>query len=319
MTNTTPTPQKSVQESEIDHLLAEEFHCDPDFLARFAAACGLEFENIEVINVIPEFVLEGDLNGYGDLLVEANMDGKRLALLIEDKITAGPAVRQAERYAKYAQLLLSRDWDCVVTVLVAPGSYRSERDGYQANIDLETVTKMLRSPDCRRLAWRRDIIERAIRKKASTGVQNVDDATHQLHSTYLKWAAEICAVGNIPYRFPRPRKSYDHKNSWIEGIRHPDFPDNVQLRHRLWTSTRERRGMVDLIVSPAPESERSRLKRAAPDWVIVKAYGSRRQGTKLSIQVPEMRQSTGFCEIAAAEAFGAIERLTAFFLELEWE
>ena len=56
-------------------------------------------------------------------------------------------------------------WDRVVTVLVAPGSYRGERDGYEASVDLEAVMEMLQSPDRRRLAWRRDIIERALRKK----------------------------------------------------------------------------------------------------------------------------------------------------------
>ena len=77
--------------------------------------------------------------------------------------------------------------------------------------------------------------------------------------------------------------------------------------------------MVDLIVSPASESERSRLERAAPDWAVMDAYGRGGKGIKLSIRVPEMRQPTGFCETAAAEAFEAMERLTAFFLGLEWE
>ena len=64
MTNATPMPRKSAKETEIDHLLAEEFHCDPVFSACFAAACGLEFDSFQVIDVVPEPSLEGD--GYGD-------------------------------------------------------------------------------------------------------------------------------------------------------------------------------------------------------------------------------------------------------------
>ena len=94
MTNTTRKPS---QEIEIDHLLAEEFHCDPAFSARFAEACGLQFDTFRVIHATPEPSLGGE--GYGDLLVEADMDGQRAALLIEDKITASAATRQAERYA----------------------------------------------------------------------------------------------------------------------------------------------------------------------------------------------------------------------------
>ena len=317
MTNTTRARRKSPQETEIDHLLAEEFHCDPVFSERFAAACGLEFDSLRVTDAVPEFSLEA--GGYGDLLVKADMDGRRIALLIEDKITAGPAPRQAERYAEHAGQLRRQGWDRVVTVLVAPGSYRGERDGYEASVALEAVMEMLRSPDRRRLDWRRDIIGRALRKKASTGVQNPDAAMHQLHSAYLDWLGEGRSGQVLSLEFPELKADYYDGDSWIDKIRHPDFPDdNVWLRHRLWTSIGNAAGMVDLIVSPASESERARLERAAPDWAVMDSF-SEGKGIKLSIRVPEMRQQTGFCETAAAEAFEAMERLTAFFLGLEWE
>ena len=46
----------------------------------------------------------------------------------------------------------------------------------------------------------------------------------------------------------------------------------------------------------------------------LKSFGSKAQGLQLSVQVPEMRQLTGFCEISAAEVLAAMERLTDFFL-----
>ena len=90
----------------------------------------------------------------------------------------------------------------MVTVLVAPRSYHGERDGYEVKVDLEAVMEMLRSPDRRRLAWRRGIIERALRKKASTGVRNPDDALHLLHSDYRQWAKERCTASNRPLPVP---------------------------------------------------------------------------------------------------------------------
>ena len=99
MTNTDQTPQRSSQEVEIDHLLDEEFNCDPGFGSRFAAACGLEFETLQVLKTKSQPSLG---NGYGDLLVEAEMDGERIAFLIEDKITAGAQLCQAERYKEHA-------------------------------------------------------------------------------------------------------------------------------------------------------------------------------------------------------------------------
>ena len=74
MANPTPIPRNSSQEIEIDHLLAEEFWCDPDFTARFASAFGMQFDDFKVTRVVPEPRLD---EGYGDLLVEAEMNGAR--------------------------------------------------------------------------------------------------------------------------------------------------------------------------------------------------------------------------------------------------
>ncbi|MCY4462865.1 MAG: hypothetical protein OXC26_21095 [Albidovulum sp.] len=315
MTNTTLIRQRSPQEIEIDHLLAEEFYCDPDFSARFAAACGLQFDTFRVIRVTPEPSLGGE--GYGDLLVEANMDGQRAALLIEDKITASAATRQAERYAAYAERMLQEDWDSVVTVLVAPRSYQGERARYDASVDLEVVTEMLHSPDERRQNYRRSIIAEALRKKAATGVQNPDPAMLRLHSDYLQWVGERFAGKDLPYSFPPLKESYYNGDNWIEWVRHPDFPAHVWLRHRLWTTVKDTAGMVDLIISPSSEDEGSRLKNVVPDWAVLDSYGKAGQGLKFSVRVPEMRQSTGFCEVVAGKAFAAMEQLTDFFLQLE--
>lgn len=310
MTNTTPLPRKSSQETEIDHLLAEEFHCDSVFAKRFAEACGLKFASFQVIHVTPEPSLGGD--GYGDLLVTAEMDGRKTALLIEDKITAGAATRQAERYSEYAKRMRQGDYEIVTTVLVAPGAYRGERDSYDVSVSLEAVMEMLRSPDSCRLNWRRGIIERALRKNATTGVQVPDLAMRQLHADYQNWAGDWCNNKPLSLEFPELKAEYYDGDNWVDRIRHPAFPANVWLRHRLWTSNRDMAGMVDLVVSPTSEDEQERLNSAAPDWAIMTSYG--KKGVKLSIRVPEMRQSTGFCENHAEQALLAMSRLISFFL-----
>ena len=85
---------KPSRESEIDYLLAEEFECDPVFAELFAADCGLRFETFEVLSAIVRTTpLSGSVEI--DLLVKAKLDGRLAALLIEDKITAGPAARRS--------------------------------------------------------------------------------------------------------------------------------------------------------------------------------------------------------------------------------
>jgi hypothetical protein len=162
--------RKSSQEVEIDHLLAEEFTCDPSFVERFVAAAGLPCAGFSIGDVVAEPSLGG--LGYGDLLVDGVADGRRVALLIEDKITAGPAVRQAARYAEHAARMQGGDWDQVWTVLVAPRGYVGERADYDAFVDLETVAELLRSDDAARLAFRRAIVQRALGKRAASGVKD---------------------------------------------------------------------------------------------------------------------------------------------------
>jgi len=142
MAKSDDTNRKSPQEVEIDHLLAEEFSCDPEFSARFAEVCKLTFQEFRVQKAVPEPQLSAE-SGYGDLLVEAEMDGCRVALRIEDKIDANAAPRQAARYAAEAQRLLLDGWDRVVTVLVAPASYKGERESYDVAVNLEKVREML--------------------------------------------------------------------------------------------------------------------------------------------------------------------------------
>ena len=233
MTNTDQTPRKLSQEFEIDHLLAEEFNCDPGFGSRFAAACDLEFETLQVLESISQPSLS---NGYGDLLVKAEMDGERIAFLIEDKITAGAQLRQADRYKEHANHMLQVGWDRVVTVLVAPRSYQGERDLYDKSVNLETVAEMLASPNLSRREYRRGIIARALKKKEATGVQNPDQAMHKLHSDYLVSTERWLSTSGCRLQFPELKNDYHDKGNWVDKIRHPDFPDHVWLRHRLWTS-----------------------------------------------------------------------------------
>jgi hypothetical protein len=304
--------RKSAQEVEIDHLLAEEFICDPSFAERFITACGLSCSGFRVSAAIPEPSLGGE--GFGDLLVDGTADGLKIAFLIEDKITAGPTLRQAERYAAHASRLRDQGCDRVWTVLVAPSSYRGERTGYDVSVDLEKVALILRSPEPTRLAYRRGIIERALEKKASTGVQVPDMAMHRLKAAYLRHAADWCDAEGFTLAFPSLRESYYDGSSWIESIRSAALPANVFLRHRLWTTTKDARGLVDLIVSPASEIERTRLRQ----WHLAGSHlapYSKGKGLQVSLDVPEMRQQLGFNAATATKAFTAMKSLVTWYLQ----
>ncbi|WOS65840.1 hypothetical protein [Sinorhizobium fredii] len=304
-------PRKSVQEVEIDHLLAEEFACDPLFAHRFLSGCGLGSLNFRTITVTVEPSLGGE--GFGDLLVQGEVDASRVALLIEDKISAAPAVRQALRYSAYAERLRAQGWDAVWTILVAPAAYIGERKSYDANIDLELVAKLISSPDSVRQEYRRSIIDRAIRKRIVAGVQIPDLALHRMKSEYLQFAPIWCATEGISFDFPPLRPSYYDGDSWVEPIRDPRLPTHVKLRHRLWTSVKEPGGQVDLIASPADEDEMARFFENAPEGAVVTPY-SRGKGVQASLRLPEMRQASGFDRETTSAAFSAMCTLVQWYL-----
>lgn len=302
--------QKS-RESEIDYLLAEEFSCDPEFSARFAKACGLRFQEFHVLKpvVFQPALSEG---GKGDLLVKAEMDGFRVALIIEDKIDSPPEAGQAQRYRAEAERMLREGWDEVVTVLVAPSTYQGERCEYDDAVDLESVKEMLGSSDPARLLYRRGIIERALKKKASDTTP--DPAMHRLRSNYSQWFENHCGKEGLQCRFPPLNSTYGGQNSWVEQFRAAGFPDHVWLRHRLWTRAGDPAGMVDLIIDrDVTQDEREQLETLKPVGAIIDKYGTRTNGPtgiQVSIKVQEMRQSKGFHEACAAEAFEAMKLLS---------
>ena len=186
-------PRKAAQEVEIDHLLEEEFLCDPTFATRLLWAAGLASgAPFAVEAAVAEPSLGGD--GFGDLLVTGDEGGRRAALLIEDKITAAAGHRQAERYATHAARMRDDGW-AVRTILVAPAGYRGERALYDGHLDLEAVADLVVSPDRRRMAHRRGIIRRAIAKHGTTGVRIADPRMHALKAAYCAYVSARATDG----------------------------------------------------------------------------------------------------------------------------
>jgi hypothetical protein len=133
---------RSIQEFRIDFFLEEEFSVDPSFAKAFMASCksNLSFTGVE--QVVHSFM---DKYGQADLIVvvtanEPNGETVRLAILIEDKITAGFQPDQASRYRlRGAEGVTNGLWTCFKTVLVAPGAYITPGHGFDAAVSLEQI------------------------------------------------------------------------------------------------------------------------------------------------------------------------------------
>ncbi len=183
---------------------------------------------------------------------------------------------------------------------------------YDAFVSLETLAALIASPDPLRLAYRRGIVERALTKKASTGVQVPDPAMRHLKEAYLRHASEWCAREELDLTFPTLRDAYYDGDNWVDGIRHPALPVEVRLRHRLWTTSKEMCGLVDLIMATISESDRRAITVQIPEGARVAPY-SKGKGIQVSFPVAELRQRTGFDDRIAGQAFESMRRLVAWY------
>lgn len=316
----TEIPRKSTQEVEIDRLLAEEFACDLSFLGQFLRCCGAHAQRLEVAQVVVEPSLGG--NGFGDLMVTGAMDGVRFALLIEDKISAAAAVRQAERYNSFAERLRKNGYAAVWTVLVAPGAYRGERYLYDASVDLEEVRQMMGHCDPLRLRFRQGVIDRALEKVDMSGVQQPDQDVWEFKKRHLHALREFGLKLELDLILPELRAEYYDGCSWVERIKEPRLPDRVELRHRCWRTVKNGPGSVDMIFRGRPdEGFGQRLSDHAESDMLVDHFSKAaksmlNRGWQVSIDVPEMRPGGTYEEEYARLVVAAMARLIDWYQTL---
>ena len=108
-------------ERDIDLLIMEEFVSDKDFAQLFLDAVGLNCDCIvkDVIHSKTDAAL-----GESDVVIILEVNGKRHAIHIEDKIDALAMPRQHDRYLIRAQKdIEAGEYDSYSVLIVAPDKY----------------------------------------------------------------------------------------------------------------------------------------------------------------------------------------------------
>ncbi len=83
-------------------------------------------------------------SGESDLVWFVIIGGERKAILIENKINAGPQPMQYERYCKRAEVWKKADMiDDAVIVLICPGSYQSSESTNYIRVNYEVILQWL--------------------------------------------------------------------------------------------------------------------------------------------------------------------------------
>jgi hypothetical protein len=242
--------------------------------------------------------------GETDLLLVVRLDtdtGRRLALMIEDKIGASFQPEQADRYRQRgAQGVRDGAWDAYCTCLIAPAAYLarvSEQDGWNGLLALEVIAAWARSAGGPHEAFLARVCEDAVAKQAK-GITEISQEATAFWQDYRAAAAKLLpelAIARLPAMVSRAAP-------WPQfGV--ATLPDGVLLEHK------PQQGRVDLTVS-AQSVER--LKAATLGQVplgvqIVRAGGS----AALRLAVPRVDHLRPFAEQEAEvlDALAAVEIL----------
>ena len=217
----------SVAERDIDLLLMEEFHASDAFVTWFCKCLGLAD-----VRSVGAWHSVSDSDGETDLLLRVEADGRRVAVFIENKVSALEQHEQAQRYyIRAARDQQQGKCDAYVIAICAPERYLTglnAQSNYQYQVSYEQIAAWFGKLPDRRSAWRRQVIEHAI-EQARRGYQLV------LHPVYTAFHVAYYEIvrSNYPDLVMRPVKGRGSGSMWIV-LKGRNFPKrNVQIDHIL--------------------------------------------------------------------------------------
>ena len=280
----------------MDFLLEEEFSVTPDFSRKFLGVCdkALEFEGLCSVSHSV-----GHTDGEIDLVVVLSVrrgpdQVERVALLVEDKITAGFQPNQAERYRRFGNHgKTTARWEDYYTVLVAPHAYLSAGHGFDQAISYEEIGTWVCPDDVKRREFKQRRIAEAIAKKNTTGVKIVDPVITAFHAAYYENMKRFNERHGTDLSMPPPKGVYSGE-TWF-FLKSRSLPPESGFRHRATA------GAIELIFRNTPYEQTSALEEIIGTSEGVRRIysGKYRQHVTLQMTVPKIFEFDDFEKVRA--------------------
>lgn len=288
----------------MDLLFAESILSDVDFCRLFIEKTDVEGKSFKVLSA--ELSKEDNKLGESDITVIVEVDGKKIGLLIEDKINAGAMPEQHERYIKRGEKgVKAGDYDEFKVFIICPKRY------YESNAEASLYEHHLTYEECRDYFSKKDDllsslrcqqIDQALNKKTIHASLTVDEQANAFLRQYIRFQKEHYPSLDLSTK--------EDKNGWWTDFR--TELGNSYINHKI------REGYVDLTF-PKASDKIDRLKIIA-DWAmkhkmpniqVVKTKAS----AMLRIHVPKLDIEKGFESVDRDElnqCFDAVKELTDF-------
>jgi hypothetical protein len=284
---------RSIQEFRIDFLLEEEFACDLALVQQLVGLSGLEGTALRVERIIHSL---HDRHGEADLVaiidIEAGGVTRRVALLIENKISAGAQPNQARRYRDRGKEGLGKSWDDFKTILIAPAAYSGEKAFFDRFVPLEQISQWLCPDDPVRAAFRKAKIQEAIEKRSAAGVQIVDTAMTDFRAAYYEYLMAFNAGNGTDFTMRQPGPTYDG-DTWF-SLNSISLPPQCRIRHRSRTTIKARTGVVDITFLETSVDRLEPLRHLLEPSMSILSSGRRRQHASIEVNVSEINEKNGF-------------------------
>ncbi|MGI8840345.1 MAG: hypothetical protein ACR2F8_06150 [Caulobacteraceae bacterium] len=288
----------SVEERDIDLLLMEEFHISDEFVTWFC-------DQIGIPGATPDGAWHSvsDTDGESDIVLRVLSGGRRIGVLIENKIAAPEQDRQAERY--HLRGVNSREagrFDEHVAVMCAPQRYLeglAADSAYQHRVSYEAVAEWFSMREARRAAWRFSVLSEAIEQGRRRYKMVVNAVITAFHHDY--WEHLQRKHRRLSMVAPGDKGG---GSTWVV-LKGQSFPKGVSLNHKLSSD------VMDLTFAGGTVDQILGTKSNWPDDIaVVAAKGS----ASLRIRVPHVDMKIGVAAQIDAidEALEAAHRLAPF-------
>ncbi len=293
-----------ISERDMDMMFLQLFSSDVGFVDLFLREAKMSSKAFSVLSV--ELSKTDSNLGESDITVILNVDGKHIALLIEDKIDAIAMPEQPERYKKRGQKAIKHgDYEAFEYYIVCPQKYYDNNESarkYPHMISYETIRDYLAlSSSTLNQAYYQQISQAIVKAKKPPEVV-LNEQANAFFRKYKDYQEMFYPM--LDLRTKRNANGY-----WAH---YATSLENVYLDHKL------REGRIDLTFNKAAERI-SDLKQIAEwlrrhDMSTVRAKIISKSGS-LQITVPKLDISMPFEEVDLEDihmCFEAIVELISF-------
>lgn len=275
-----------IAERDVDLVVLEELHVSPafaEFVTSLAYGRPIFGSTVTAIHSVEDGTL-----GESDLVfVFDSNEGQRLALLIENKVSAPAQPAQAERYRKRGEKGKKQNlWDDFLSVVIAPKKYLKGTQGtddYGAEISYEELMAYFLSR--RHMDGRFDYKAKVIREAIEQNRRGYQPQISREMTRYVEQYTAL-AISVIPALNVEPAKPRPAGSTWIM-FRPRGYPKGVTLCHQITA------GRVKLLwAGKGAEEEEFRRgweAKVSNDIVVERAGKS----MALVVETPKLDPTTG--------------------------